>query len=176
MTTYLMHHGILGMHWGVRRYQNSDGTLTAEGREHRAKVISKYQNRLNKMDAKATKYLRKRAYTGKQIEQMNGVLKKKGANNVSLGFDKKLVRITNSREKYTDAVKKIDNNIKKTAANILKKGYDITLNDVAVQYRNPGKLTKSQVWGHEYTVTKSRNKKGSLGSYSGVGTWRHDLR
>ena len=30
---YLMHHGILGMHWGIRRYQNKDGSLTAEGRK-----------------------------------------------------------------------------------------------------------------------------------------------
>lgn len=30
---YLVHHGIKGMHWGVRRYQNKDGTLTAEGKE-----------------------------------------------------------------------------------------------------------------------------------------------
>lgn len=28
----LMHHGILGMKWGVRRYQNKDGSLTPEGR------------------------------------------------------------------------------------------------------------------------------------------------
>mgnify|MGYP007101864319 CR=1 FL=1 len=27
----LQHHGIKGMHWGIRRYQNPDGTLTAEG-------------------------------------------------------------------------------------------------------------------------------------------------
>ena len=29
----LLHYGIKGMKWGVRRYQNKDGTLTAEGGE-----------------------------------------------------------------------------------------------------------------------------------------------
>ena len=29
----LMHHGIKGMHWGIRRYQNPDGTLTAAGKK-----------------------------------------------------------------------------------------------------------------------------------------------
>lgn len=31
---FLMHHGILGMHWGERKYQNQDGSLTPAGREH----------------------------------------------------------------------------------------------------------------------------------------------
>ena len=30
---YLMHHGVKGMQWGVRRYRNYDGSLTAAGRK-----------------------------------------------------------------------------------------------------------------------------------------------
>ena len=30
---WIAHHGILGQKWGVRRYQNKDGTLTEEGRQ-----------------------------------------------------------------------------------------------------------------------------------------------
>lgn len=32
---YLAHHGVIGQKWGVRRYQNYDGSLTALGRKHR---------------------------------------------------------------------------------------------------------------------------------------------
>lgn len=35
MENELQHHGILGMKWGVRRYQNKDGGLTSVGRKQK---------------------------------------------------------------------------------------------------------------------------------------------
>lgn len=56
---HLEHHGILGQKWGVRRYQNPDGTLTPEGKlklkTYKEKEISKVQNRIDKTKAKIIK-------------------------------------------------------------------------------------------------------------------------
>lgn len=48
---YLAHYGIKGMHWGVRRYQNPDGSLTAEGKK-RYGGSEKWERRADKAEAK----------------------------------------------------------------------------------------------------------------------------
>lgn len=48
----LYHHGVKGMKWGVRRYQNKDGTLTSAGKKHYNKVENKEIKKARKQDVK----------------------------------------------------------------------------------------------------------------------------
>lgn len=59
----LQHYGILGMRWGVRRYQNKDGSLTAAGRKRKTHISQ---------DAKEAYSLKKK----KVSELSNAELKK----------------------------------------------------------------------------------------------------
>lgn len=47
MSSELYHHGVKGMRWGVRRFQNRDGTLTAEGKQHLLRKSSSYHEKHN---------------------------------------------------------------------------------------------------------------------------------
>lgn len=44
---YIAHHGIKGQKWGIRRYQNPDGSLTPEGLARYGSSLRNKRNRLN---------------------------------------------------------------------------------------------------------------------------------
>lgn len=61
----LEHHGILGMKWGIRRFQNYDGSLKAEGRKRRAE--ERVQKRAERKAAKAEKKAAKEEEAKKKL-------------------------------------------------------------------------------------------------------------
>ena len=66
MNNELMHHGILGMKWGVRRYQRKDGSLTSAGK-------SRYSDSQRIRDEKiygkkAAKRIEKRIASGEGVQ------------------------------------------------------------------------------------------------------------
>lgn len=62
---FLAHHGIKGQKWGVRNYQNEDGTLTAAGKSRYGSGENKNWKKLRKEAAEdAKEYARAKAFYG----------------------------------------------------------------------------------------------------------------
>lgn len=75
--SYLAHHGIKGMHWGVRRFQNPDGSLTDAGK--RRGLLGKAKDAINRSletrryrsqrDLMATQHYQK--HYGEEVQRLN---------------------------------------------------------------------------------------------------------
>lgn len=90
MTVYsdeLYHWGIKGMKWGVRRYQNKDGTLTSEGKKHYAQDHEDYT----------------RAHTKKSVREMSDSELSTRINR--LQKEQQYARLTESPSKIQKAIK-----------------------------------------------------------------------
>jgi len=92
MSDYLKHYGVLGMKWGVRRYQNKDGSLTPEG---------KRRYRATSSDSATTKKVKKRS--GSKIRKF---LEKQTQNNVNRYMKKKDIQNQKLQKKAAELVAK----------------------------------------------------------------------
>lgn len=111
---YLQHHGILGMKWGVRRYQNKDGSLTAAGRK-----------RVAKLDAE------REALTGKKSSSGDSTPKKRTIHDVPDDELRKMVERRRMENDYLSLTKHIQELTPKQVSNG-KKVVDYMLNKVIV--------------------------------------------
>ena len=71
MTDELYHYGILGQKWGVRRYQNPDGSLTPAGRKRYSKFVGGDEKKLSTIELASIGTARKR------LENMNPMARNK---------------------------------------------------------------------------------------------------
>lgn len=131
--TYLAHHGIKGQKWGVRRYQNADGSLTTEGRkrkglgEPRKSLFSK-KKKEEKTEAEKKEelkeYLRKHP---KKLVKYSKELTKQEAEEVisNIQFDRRLRDIRQQEiDRGLEKIKSVTNTMQ-TVTNALNTGKNV---------------------------------------------------
>lgn len=98
----LYHHGIKGQRWGVRRFQNDNGTLTEAGVKRYGryeKKLTKIDKKVNKLDSKKMHQLDRSTYTRSNKRATKRVAKATKYMNKEVAQMRKGIRVLNKMER-----------------------------------------------------------------------------
>ena len=141
--SYLAHHGIKGQRWGVRRFQNPDGSLKPMGKSRYTKVLDKldderaaYRSRYIKNDYKASKInVKQKKYEAKYNANKTARNKAK-MDSAKNKRDRLLKENKDIRKKYGEN----ENLANKIVANAEKQGYKVFSRNV-MKGKNPNSIS-----------------------------------
>lgn len=74
----LYHYGVKGMRWGVRRYQNKDGTLTRRGKKHKEAALKGLRQGREEYSKQAERMKAATATNKIALEKSQAIDKEKG--------------------------------------------------------------------------------------------------